>query len=125
MRRFLWLIVSVGSSAAASLAAAAPVAEGYADDLNTRIHWQAYEATDIDNPRPLANEFTYLYWFEAIGGGTSIHKFDFNTNPGFVGEIAGPLTATGIIPETGPAPGVVGPDYWKWHPLFDPSQVLS
>lgn len=90
---------------ASRLLSAAPLVEGNLDAGAVRINWQVYEATDADNPRPLANEFTYLYWLEPTGEGVTLYTFSLpSTNDPLVVGLPRPITMTGVISGTGAEP---------------------
>jgi hypothetical protein len=102
---------------------AAPLLEGHLDDEEIRINWQVFEATDPENPRPLADEFTYAYWLEPTGEFTRVFGFDLwgvVSDTSLVVGTTGPLTTTGFISGTGAEPFVKKPGSWRFGELFAP-----
>jgi hypothetical protein len=133
MRRRLWLELRllgpiVGVLLLTQSVSSAPLHEGHVDNGPVRINWQAFDAAALDNPRPQANNFTYLYWLEPTGEAATLYTFSlFNvaiTDPLVVG-LPRPITTTGIIAGTGAETNVATTASWRFGPFFNPGAGLN
>lgn len=133
MRRLQWLGLHsygllIGITSLAQSISAAPFHSGHLNNGLIRINWQVFGATDLDNPRPLADNFTYLYWLEPTGEAATLYTFSLPnakvTDPLGVG-LPRPITATGVVAGTGAETNVATTASWKFGPVFDAGSGVS
>jgi hypothetical protein len=122
------LALLVGITSMAQPAFSAPLHAGHLDNGPVRINWRVFDATDISNPRPLAENFTYLYWLEPTGEAATLYTFSLPnatvTDPLVVG-LPRPITTSGIVAGTGGETHVATTASWRFGPFFDPGAGLS